>query len=102
MTDNGSNHAPLIPMSEMFGAVAENSRDKTQLTDQSHQQQLPKKGSTSYSQDVIDREIANLDAIQSKNNEEIKKRLTEIQSLRENNLVVVGALGGLKKIREQL
>lgn len=102
MPEHVSNHAPLIPMSEMFttSSASEVRKDTRQPVEQ---QQLPsKKGSLSYSLELIDLELANLTNIQSTNNEEIKKRLTDIQSLRENNLVVVGAIGGLKKIREKL
>lgn len=51
--------------------------------------------------DSIDSEINSLVTIQASNNDEIKKRMTEIQSLRESNLVVVGAIRGLKKIKEK-
>lgn len=102
MSDSVPTHTPLIPMSEMFATstASEVNKDTHQPVDQ--QQQRSKKGSLSYSMEVIDLEIANLTSIQSNNNEEIKKRLTDIQSLRENNLVVVGAIGGLKKIKEKL
>lgn len=103
MPEHASNHAPLIPMSEMFAtstAASEVPKDTRQPVEQ--QQPPSKKGSLSYSLELIDLELTNLTNIQSTNNEEIKKRLTDIQSLRENNLVVVGAIGGLKKIREKL
>lgn len=102
MSDSVPTHTPLIPMSEMFttSTTSETHKDIRQPVDQ--HQQNPKKGSLAYSTEVIDSEIANLTSIQSNNNEEIKKRLADIQSLRENNLVVVGALGGLKKIKEKL
>ena len=110
MTDSLSNHAPLIPMSEMFASntttaatAASTATAATAATASStEQQQALRKGSRAYSLELIDNEIENLSSIQSKNNEEIKKRLTDIQSLRENNLVVVGALGGLKKLKEKL
>ena len=106
MPEHVSNHAPLIPMSEMFttSTASEVPNDTRQPVEQQQQQQQQpsKKGSLSYSLELIDLELANLTNIQSNNNEEIKKRLTDIQSLRENNLVVVGAIGGLKKIREKL
>ncbi|CAM9098590.1 unnamed protein product [Sphacelaria rigidula] len=102
MTDSGaSKQNPLIPMSEMFMSNTtggEHSKDVRQQ----FEQQTPKKGSMTYTQEVIDSEIASLRKIQSTNNDEIKKRLMDIQSLRENNLVVVGALGGLKKMKESL
>lgn len=101
MTDSGvSSQNPLIPMSEMFmsNTATENKKDARQHADQ----QVTKKGSMSYAQEMIDNEIASLQKVQSNNNEEIKKRLTDIQALRENNLLVVGALGGLKKIKENL
>ena len=100
MSDSVQTHTPLIPMSEMFATSTDVNKDIHQPVNQ--QQQGSKKGSRSHSMEVIDLEIANLTEIQSNNNEEIKKRLTDIQSLRENNLVVVGAIGGLKKIKEKL
>lgn len=112
MTDSFSNHAPLIPMSEMFTSNAATNTttaatagpaDAAAATSNTEQQQQGlRKGSRAYSLELIDNEIENLSSIQSKNNEEIKKRLTDIQSLRENNLVVAGALGGLKKLKEKL
>jgi hypothetical protein len=101
MTDSGASpQNPLIPMSEMFmsNTGGEHNKDIRQQIEP----QTPKKGSMAYAQEVIDSEIASLQKIQSTNNDEIKKRLTDIQSLRENNLVVVGALGGLKKMKESL
>ena len=103
-----SSHSPLIPMSEMFmsAAPAEERESAASKGNSGADEQACKntatKGSLSYALEQIDREIAGLTDIQSNNNEEVKKRLTEIQSLRENNLVVVGAIGGLKKLREKL
>lgn len=104
MSNSVSHQAPLIPMSEMFTptTTADSSKDSHLPTGHQQHVQQPQKGSLSYSLELIDNEITSLDAIQSKNNEEIKKRLADIQSLRENNLVVVGAIGGLKKIKEKL
>lgn len=98
-TDSASNHAPLIPMSEMFMSNTTECQDARQPADK---QQSSKRTSSSYSFDIIDNELESLAKIQDSNNEEIKKRLAEIQRLRENNLLVVGAVGGLKKIKEKL
>ena len=92
---------PLIPMSDIF------SPPSTSLCNKDIQKQIKSPiaqsdPAPSSVLDMIDREVENLKKIQSDNNEEIKKRLTDIQSLRENNLVVVGALGGLKKLKESL
>lgn len=94
MDNSVANHAPLIPMSEMFLSGTDKNARKPMEQD--------KKESLSYALELIDAELASLNTIQCTNNEEIKKRLTDIQSLRENNLVVVGAIGGLKKIKEKL
>ncbi len=98
-SDNTSgNHAPLIPMSEIFTSRTTANADAatTATRDQT------RKGTYIYTLDLIESEINNLTSIQTSNNEEIKKRLTDIQKYRENNLVVVGALGGMKKMREKL
>lgn len=100
-----STHSPLIPMSEMFTDSAANNKDNNNNiggADEQARKNPATKGSLSYALEQIESEIAGLTDIQSNNNEEVKKRLTEIQSLRENNLVVVGAIGGLKKLREKL
>lgn len=100
-SDNtAGNHPPppLIPMSEFFTSRTTDDTDAaiTATKDQT------KKGTPNYTLDMIESEITNLTSIQTNNNEEIKKRLTDIQKYRENNLVVVGALGGMKKIKEKL
>ncbi|CAM9101276.1 unnamed protein product [Ectocarpus sp. 8 AP-2014] len=84
----------------MFGSNKGNaSTDARQPLDQ---QQFSKKASLSYMPEMIQSELDSLSKIQTSNNEEIKKRLTEIQTFRENNLVVVGAIGGLKKLMEKM
>lgn len=98
MTENSSNDAPLIPMSQMFMASTPEANESQQPADR----QSSKKASPSYTLQIIDSELGNLGKVQTQNNEEIKKRLTEIQTFRESNLVVVGAIGGLKKIKEKL
>lgn len=107
MTESVQSHGPLIPMSEMFmqstsgaGATVESNKDRRDVADQ--HQTSSKKGSLSHALEIIDSELANLGKVQSNNNDEIKKKLTDIQSIRENNLVVVGAIGGLKKMKESL
>lgn len=98
MNDSTTNNTPLIPMSEMFmSSTAENKEIR-----QPAEQQLSKRASPSYAPELIDKELESLVKIQDSNNEEIKKRLTDIQRLRENNLLVVGAISGLKKIKEKL
>jgi len=99
MNENVSTHTPLIPMSEMFGSSTNESNDSRQPMEQ---QKSLQKASLAYVEEIIESELCSLTKIQTSNNEEIKKRLTEIQSFRENNLVVVGAIGGLKKIREKI
>ena len=99
MNENVSTHTPLIPMSEMFGSSTNESNDSRQPMEQ---QKSLQKASLAYVEEIIESELCSLTKIQTSNNEEIKKRLTEIQSFRENNLVVVGAIGGLKKIKEKL
>lgn len=99
MNENVSAHTPLIPMSEMFGPSTNDSGDSRQPMEQ---QKSLQKASLAYVLEIIQSELDSLTKIQTSNNEEIKKRLTEIQGFRENNLVVVGAIGGLKKIREKI
>ena len=48
--------------------------------------------------DIINGEIVRLTKSQEKNNEEHNKRVKEIQTIREQNLVISGAVSGLKKI----
>lgn len=100
MNENVSTHTPLIPMSEMFGPSTNESSDSRQPI--MEQQKSLQKASLAYVLEIIESELGSLTKIQASNNEEIKKRLTEIQSFRENNLVVVGAIGGLKKMREKI
>lgn len=100
MNENVSTHTTLIPVSEMFGSTnGGGSSDSRQPFDQ---KQSSNKSSLSYALEIIEIELASLSKIQTSNNEEIKKRLTEIQKFRENNLVVVGAIGGLKKLKEKI
>ncbi|CAN0448788.1 unnamed protein product [Ectocarpus sp. 12 AP-2014] len=99
MNDNVSTHTPLIPMSEMFGS---NTKESIASRQPMEQQKCSQKASLAYVLEIIDGELDSLSKMQTSNKEEIKKRLTEIQSFRENNLVVVGAIGGLKKIREKI
>ncbi|CAN0370567.1 unnamed protein product [Ectocarpus sp. 12 AP-2014] len=99
MNENVSTHTPLIPMSEMFGS---NTNERMASRQPTEQQECLQKASLAYVLEIIEGELDSLSKIQTSNKEEIKKRLTEIQSLRENNLVVVGAIGGLKKIREKI
>ena len=90
MNENIQN--PLIPMSEMFSSSTTESKDVRQKSGQP----------PSSTKDLIDIELETLTTVQTSNNEEIKKRLTDIQSLRENNLVVIGAIGVLKKLKKNL
>jgi len=102
MSNDGiSKQNPLIPMSDIFSppSTSQYNKDSRKQIDSPAAQSQPANPSVL---DLMDKEIANLQKIQADNNEEIKKRLTDIQSLRENNLVVVGALGGLKKLKESL
>lgn len=94
MSATPSNNAPLIPMSEIFMSGS----DESPRTGKEHDH----RGSVSHVLSLIEKEIIHLNNIQSGNNDDIKKKLTEIQTIRESNLVVVGALGGLKRIREKL
>lgn len=48
--------------------------------------------------DIINGEIATLTKSHDRNNEEYNKRVKEIQAIREQNLVISGAVSGLKKI----
>lgn len=48
--------------------------------------------------DIINAEIETLTKSQEKNNEEHNKRVKEIQTIREHNLVISGAVSGLKKV----
>lgn len=50
--------------------------------------------------DIINKEIETLTKSQEKNNEEHNKRVKEIQTIREHNLVISGAVSGLKKVLE--
>lgn len=98
-SDNTSgNHPPLIPMSEIFTSRTAADTDAAITATRGQ----TREGTSSYTLDLIESEITNLTSIQTNNNEEIKKRLTDIQKYRENNLVVVGALGGMKKMKEKL
>ena len=85
----------LTPVSEMFASA-------TAAETQKVAEMSSKKGTLSYAQEMIGLEIDKLQHIQSENNEEIKKRLKDIQGLRENNLVVAGAIGGLKNVKEKI
>ena len=99
MNEKVYTHTPLIPMSEVFGSNTNESNDSRQPVEQ---QKPLQKASPAYVLEIIESELDSLTKIQTFNNEEIKKRLTEIQSFRENNLVVVGAIGGLKKMRQKI
>ncbi|CAN0247540.1 unnamed protein product [Ectocarpus sp. 6 AP-2014] len=99
MNDSVSTHTPLIPMSEMFGSNTNETSDSRQPMEQ---QKSSQRASLTYVLEIIESELGSLAKVQTSNNEEIKKRLTEIQSFRESNLVVVGAISGLKKIREKI
>ncbi|CAM9106511.1 unnamed protein product [Ectocarpus sp. 12 AP-2014] len=99
MNESVANNAPLIPMSEMFLSSTKEGSEPRQPADHQH---VSKKASLSYVLQMIESELDNLAKLQTKNNEEIKKRMTGIHGFRENNLVVVGAMGGLKKIRDKL
>ncbi|CAM9204977.1 unnamed protein product [Pylaiella littoralis] len=92
MSKDSTTHAPLIPMSEIFmpGTGTDESEDHDHA------------GSNGHALSLIESEISHLTGVQATNNDEIKKRLTEIQALRESNLVVAGALGGLRKIKDKL
>ena len=52
--------------------------------------------------DIINAEIETLTKSQDKNNEEHNKRVKEIQTIREHNLVISGAVSGLKKVLESI
>ncbi|CAM9555172.1 unnamed protein product [Ectocarpus sp. 8 AP-2014] len=103
MNESVSTHTPLIPMSEMFGSnTNENGDSHSRQPMEQQQQKSSQRASLTYVLEIIESELGSLAKIQTSNNEEIKKRLTEIQSYRESNLVVVGAISGLKKIREKI
>lgn len=98
MSDIDPTHTPLIPMSEILMSGTNESSGPRQPPEQ----QSSKTTSSSHVLEIIESDLKSLSNIKNSNNEEIKKKLTEIQSLRENNLVVVGAIGGLQKIKEKV
>lgn len=91
----------LKPISEMCEMVESNPCVDKMNTMVSEEMNSIKKAERSRWESIIDSEIKTLIGTQEKTTEEIKKKLTEIQTLKEHNLVISGAISGLKKVRGQ-
>ena len=92
---------PLLPITDLLTSdVSTSVSEITKKVDFAVTSELKKVQDTEHEkiQKVLKDEITRLTETQTKNNDEIKKRVTELQSIRENNLVVAGAVSGLKKV----
>jgi len=94
--------SPLLPISELCQSSTKehSSVDKINkmMTDEISNIQKAEKESILKKIDV---ETKTLVGKQEEIQAEIQKRVTEVQTLKENNLVLAGAISSLKKIREQ-
>lgn len=99
--DSKKTVTPLLPITDLLtSGVSTSVSEITKKVDSAVTSELKKVQDTEHEkiQKVLKDEITRLTETQTKNNDEIKKRVTELQSIRENNLVVAGAVSGLKKV----
>ena len=93
--------SPLLPISELCSSSVQDNlvADKLNKMMSDEVARVHKTEKDSVIQ-KIDDELKRLNETQEKTTSEIKKRVTEVQSLKDNNLVIAGAAAALKKIRE--
>ncbi len=91
---------PLLPVPDLLlrDASSDDDAGAKSRPDASDVSEAEKRRATS----VIRAEMEHLTRTQERNNDEIKKRASDLQALRENNLVVAGAVSGLKKVLRDL
>lgn len=98
---------PLLPISDLLYVDNDVSKTVSSISnkmDRAVTDGLQKVKETEHERvkKVIMEEIDQLAQKQDKTNEEIKRRVAELQSLRESNLVVAGAVSGLRKILNEV
>lgn len=104
-TSKNSSHettsTPLLPISDLISSdISNTASDISTKVDLAVADGLQKAKGKENDRvtSIIRGELEQLTQTQAKNNEEIKKKASELQSLRENNLVVAGAVSGLRKV----
>lgn len=101
----GSSKTPLLPITDLLGQdISSTASSISSNLDRAVTDGLQKAKSTENERvtTIINEEITQLAQKQENNNEEIRKRVADLQSLREKNLVVAGAVSGLRKILESI
>lgn len=102
---NQNKESPLLPITDlMSNDVSKTVSFVSERVDRAVSEGMTKvKGEESERiLNILTDEISKLSTTQEKNNEEIKKRVADVQSLRENNLVIAGAVSGLKKMVQEI
>ncbi len=97
--------SPLLPITDLLSSdvtkTASFVSDKVDLLVSDGMNKVKTEESSRILKIITD-EIGKLSTTQDKNNEEIKKRMSDLQALRENNLVIAGAVSGLKKMAQEI
>lgn len=96
---------PLLPISDLLSedvsSTASTISNKVDLAVTDGLQKM-KETENEKVVSIIKKEMSHLVQLQEKNNEDIKKKAAELQGIRENNLVVSGAVSGLKKVLKEI
>ena len=96
---------PLLPISDLLSedvsSTASTISNKVDLAVSDGLKKMKDKENEKVSS-IIRKEIAHLVQLQEKNNNDIKTKAAELQGIRENNLVVSGAVSGLKKVLKEI
>jgi hypothetical protein len=91
---------PLLPIADLLSpdiSTASSISDKVDCAVKEGLKKV-KAGENDRVTRILEDEIAELLLAQEKNNDEIRKRALDLQTLKEKNLVVAGAVSGLRKV----
>lgn len=100
-----SKKTPLLPIADLLSQDISNTASSISSNlDKAVTSGLQKAKTTENERvsTIINNEITQLNQKQDKINDEIKKKVAELQSLREKNLVVAGAVSGLRSILDNI
>ena len=84
----------LLPISELMPQKSAGSTPPVEPDTENHEKKRILQ--------LLDVEIKKIIATQEKNKEEIEKREKDIKTLTDNNLVLLGAMSAIKKIRAEV
>ena len=100
-----NNNNPLLPVADLMSQeIPGPSSSISESVDKAVAESLKKaKGSeTERIRTIMNDEISRMSTVQEQNNEEIRKKASDLQVLKDKNLVLAGAISSLKKVMESI